>query len=132
MFRLQLNCAGLRTCRLHEGEIVSDSATTGLSGNTSLLRPEIRILLAAAGIGDEAERAERIRALVRAELDWDFLGEIAERDQVVGLVYQALSGSEPGTIEGLAEGAEPDNEDNRADSDWGNPGKKHETTAFDS
>jgi hypothetical protein len=37
------------------------------------------------------------------------------------------NGEEPATVEGQALDAEPDNEDQRAGDDWGNPGKNHKT-----
>lgn len=41
-----------------------------------------------------------------------------------------INSAEPGTIESLAEGAEPNNENGRADDDWGNPGKNHNTISY--
>ncbi|MBI5360840.1 MAG: IPT/TIG domain-containing protein [Planctomycetes bacterium] len=39
--------------------------------------------------------------------------------------------ADPGDIEGLAEAAEPDNQNGRIDVDWGSPGKQHDTNSYD-
>ena len=41
-----------------------------------------------------------------------------------------FNGAEPGTVEGLAGPAEPNNQNGRAANDWGNPGKNHNTIRF--
>lgn len=59
--------------------------------------------------------------------DGDFLdaGEDLDTDG-----DDVINSAEPGTIESLAEAAEPNNQDGRADDDWGNPGKNHNTISY--
>ena len=59
--------------------------------------------------------------------DSDFLDPGEDLDTDGDSVY---NGAEPGTIEGLAEAAEPDSQDRRAASDWGSPGKNHGTALY--
>jgi hypothetical protein len=55
-------------------------------------RPEIELLLCCARVRLDARREERARALLRAELDWDFLFVMSMRHGLMPLIYRHLSG----------------------------------------
>ena len=59
-------------------------------------RPEIELLLAAARVHLEDDDAERLRARLRSDLDWDYLLRMARRNGVTALARAAPQCGRPG------------------------------------
>jgi len=66
--------------------------------SSSSLAPEARLLLAAVRERDPEARVAAVQAILTENIDWDFVRELTERNQVVGLVFQALSAAEVDTV----------------------------------
>jgi hypothetical protein len=59
-------------------------------GHSARLRPEIALLLDAARVHLDGDDAARLRARLRADLDWDYLMRMARRGAVRPLLYRSL------------------------------------------
>lgn len=69
---------------------ISSDGGAGLFG-LAATRPENELLLACASVvTGAASKAERVRELARAELDWDYLFRLARRHAVLPLLYRGL------------------------------------------
>lgn len=61
-------------------------------------RPEIKLLLCCARTAIDVETAERIKHLLRENLNWDYLCETASRHGVMPLLYQSLNTTCPEAV----------------------------------
>src|SRR5581483_11167194 len=59
-----------------------------VSRNTS---PEVELLLACARVADERATADEVRALLRSDLDWAYLGQIAAQHRQIPSLYIRLN-----------------------------------------
>ena len=64
-------------------------APTAYAFDTSF-RPEVELLLSCADTSIDTKRAERIRRLLRTDLDWDYLLQTAVWQGVLPLLYRSL------------------------------------------
>jgi hypothetical protein len=62
-------------------------------GGVVPFRPEVELLLGCARTRLDAERAARVRALARQDLDWQYLRAVALRNRVAPLIARHLSGT---------------------------------------
>ena len=61
-------------------------------------RPEVELLLCCAHTYIDPERAERIRGLLRVDLDWAYLPQTAGRHGVKPLLYRSLHTTSPDAV----------------------------------
>ena len=75
------------------------------NGAMPCLRPEVELILAAAGVGDREERTARVRTLLRDDLDWSWIVQSSLKNRILPLVRNALlaAGDERVPAESLAE-----------------------------
>ena len=75
------------------------------NGAMPCLRPEVELILAAAGVGDREERTARVRTLLRDDLDWSWIVQSSLKNRILPLVRNALlaAGDEGVPAESLAE-----------------------------
>lgn len=64
------------------------------------LRPEAEVLLYCARTHMDAENADRLRQLLRKELDWDYLRGLACQHGVMPLLYRNLHATAPEAVPG--------------------------------
>jgi hypothetical protein len=67
---------------------------------TKRLRPEDELILCCARTSIDANRAAQIRALLREDLDWAHLIEIASLNRVMPLLYRSLRATCPEAVPG--------------------------------
>ena len=65
-----------------------------VSDTRTVNRPEIQLLLSCAQTSQDAARDDRIRALIRQEIDWTYLLRTAGRQGVAPLLYRSLNATE--------------------------------------
>jgi len=62
------------------------------------MRPEIELLLHCARTSIDASRTERIKALLREDIDWQYLIQTAHAQGVTPLLYRSLHSNCPEAI----------------------------------
>ena len=67
-------------------------------GAATSSHPEVEILLCCAHTHIDPARAERIRRLLRTDLDWGYLLQIAGQHGVLPLLYRSLHTTSPDTV----------------------------------
>ncbi len=65
---------------------------------TAGTRPETDLLLCCAQVCADSERAERIRALLREDLDWEYLLQTAQQHATMPILYQSLTTACPQAV----------------------------------
>jgi hypothetical protein len=75
-----------------------DRARASRSDNSWSLSPERELILRCATTTLDDERADRIKALLETELDWDCLLKEAEQHGITPLLYSNLEATFPGAV----------------------------------
>lgn len=74
------------------------SGVKDMPGMFTVNRPEIQLLLSCARTTLDSCGAERIRGLLREEIDWTYLLSTADRHRVVPLLYRSLNATNPEVV----------------------------------
>ena len=69
-----------------------------LSERGTASRPEIQLLLLCARTTQSPDNAERIKALLREDIDWAYLLRSADGHRVTSLVYRSLTATDPEVV----------------------------------